>query len=92
MKHIKTFDNLRNDIDVGDWCAIKESTSCSALYKYFLNIPCQVVALQLLSVDGFAVKLRGIEKELWWKIDDIEKISKSKEEIEDYLLARKYNL
>ena len=55
-------------------------------------MPCQVIAFDKFSADTYGIKLRGKEKELWWRMIDIEKVSKSKEEIEIYLQARKYNL
>lgn len=90
MKYLKIYENMNNkEIKKGDWIALKLSTSCSDLYKYFLEMPCEVVGLDS---NSYVVKLRCEKKEIWWTKKDIEFSSNNIKDVDVYIQSRKYNL
>ena len=87
MIKLNNFNNLNNDIEIGDWVVLKKYDSCSILYNYFLDVSCNI-----MDVTNFNIKLRYKYKDFWCSKEDIEYNSKNKKDVEAFIQAKKYNL
>ena len=92
MKYLKRFEDNTNDIELGDYVAIKKDAPCSPYYKYFLYNPCKVVGLDNLNNPPVAIKLVCKYDVVVWRLKNVEFHSKNKEDVEAFMQSKKYNL
>lgn len=90
MKHIKSFESINQNIEIGDWVVLKPDAENSFGYEYFLNNACKVIKRHMNS--DIYLKIEYNNKSAWWEKEDIEYVSNNKEEAESYLNSKKYNL
>ena len=90
MKHIKTFEDLNNDIEIGYWVALNKKTNLITSYEYLLYVPWKIIDIFF---DGDVIEIRSDEFSTF--ITDIRNVdfaSNNKEDVEAFIQAKKYNL
>lgn len=102
--YIKAFENIKNNPEIGDYVICEEGFLDNIEIKDFIsNNIGQIIGIEVPNY--FTIQYENVPKEFKWyfhpidyrditnmRLDEIILFSKNKEELEDYLITKKYNL
>jgi len=97
MKYLKKFEMNENNPDVGYYVAIKTVYNGGSIYEVFEECTNKIIKINKNNSDNiisydFQLLNDKFETGMWFRYNDLDIWSKNKEDIDIYILSRKFNI